>query len=136
MFATLKLHQDGVIQDSYTASQFNTTLLDLTQVNSLEQLNADDVLRKNKRAVYAQLQVDNVVWKEGYGDPFTLNIEITVPAQSLFYKPGFFEITKFAAVQYICAFYVIKWIVFTINRQLVLLGLLKTRKVKSSQKLI
>jgi transmembrane protein 231 len=136
VFGTLQIHQDGLLEWGYSASTFNSTILDLTKVDSLDQLRAEEIVRKNKRAIYAQVHVDNVVWREGYGDPFVFNVEISVPQQQILYHPGFFEVTKFAAIQYICALYVIKWIVFTIHRKLVLLGLLKTRKVLSSQKTI
>ncbi|KAL0483378.1 1 TM domain-containing transmembrane protein [Acrasis kona] len=128
VMGSLMLSQDGPLSYYFSQNTYNNTAIDFTTVDSLDQISIEDILRFHSQdSISAYFQPKNNIWRDGYDNLFTLNVEITIPQQVIHYQPGFPEVIKFAWIQYLSAAVVVYFVTFQTYRFIVMMGLLPTR---------
>lgn len=56
-----------------------------------------------------------VAWDSGYSSNFTLEVEIQYPTLTVTYAPGFWQLIKFAWIQYLAIIVLFWWILGTVQ---------------------
>jgi transmembrane protein 231 len=62
-------------------------------------------------AVTTSLEQPLVVWEGGNTQNFTLEVEMSYPILTVLYSPGFWQLLKFAWIQYLAIFIIFWWVV-------------------------
>ena len=52
------------------------------------------------------------LWISGTDNRFTINLTINIPSQPILYKPSFFEVIKFAWIQFVCLAVALHYLAF------------------------
>ncbi len=61
-------------------------------------------------SVTTQVEQPLLVWEAGQTGNFTLDVELTYPVLTVTYRPGFWQLLKFAWIQYLAIFIVFWWV--------------------------
>ncbi len=79
------------------------------------------------------LSNSHTVWQSGASNTFTVNIELTYPKQTITYSPGFWQLLKFAWIQYLAILVILYYVLncvrkFVFENQIILTVRLKHDK--------
>lgn len=92
--------------DSFNAPLLNTGGL------VVEDFELRNILRNyNKRNVTTSLEQPLVVWEAGDTCNFALELELTYPVLTVTYYPGFWQLLKFAWIQYLAILVIFWWVI-------------------------
>lgn len=62
-------------------------------------------------AVTTSFEHQLVVWDAGRSSNFSLELDLVYPTFSVLYRPGFWQLLKFAWIQYLAIFVILWWII-------------------------
>ncbi|XP_065914285.1 transmembrane protein 231-like [Dysidea avara] len=83
---------------------YNTSLINSDSPHAVDYDFRTILSNYYQRNVSTMLTNIHDVWSSGQGNTFTLQLEITVPEQIVIYRPGFWQLIKFAWIQYVAIF--------------------------------
>lgn len=63
-----------------------------------------------------RLEDPYLVWESGDSGEFTLDVEIKYPPMTVEYYPGFWQLVKFAWIQYLAILVVFWWVLSRVQR--------------------
>nr|CAB3267077.1 transmembrane protein 231-like [Phallusia mammillata] len=117
IFGDLRMYQKISLRHRGTDTRFNTSIVNSTS------LFASDYDLTNILSSYSQRNVTTVyapnypIWKSGRGasQPFTIEVIITYPTETITYTPGFWELIKWGWVQYVTILLLFLWVFKKIN---------------------
>jgi len=100
----------------------------------VEQFKFDEVLnRYNQRNVTTRLTNEYLIWERGgspaSGFPFTVKLTVNYPTQTLTYHPGFWQMMKWAWIQYLSIFIVFVYLMRSIKTFVYTRQVLPTREI-------
>merc|ERR1712141_64582 len=100
----------------------------------VEQFKFDEVLnRYNLRNVTTRLTNEYLIWERGgsppSGFPFTAKVSVNYPTQTLTYHPGFWQMMKWAWIQYLSIFIVFVYLMRSLKTFVFTRQVLPTREV-------
>jgi transmembrane protein 231 len=102
MSGDLSLYQRIPFPSSGISTTFNTTIFNDSTVLNFDDYKITNVLKRyHKRNI--TITMDNVYthWEHGLGDNFTFQLDLIYPHHVVTYTPGFWQVIKFAWIQYL-----------------------------------
>ncbi|XP_004226312.4 transmembrane protein 231-like [Ciona intestinalis] len=116
-FGELKLHQKTPLRHRGVDVRYNTSIVDSAS------LSASTYDLTNIFSSYTQRNITTIfpnnypVWKSGRGatQPFTIQVIIDYPTETITYQPGFWELIKWGWVQYVTILLLFLWVFREIN---------------------
>jgi len=92
----------------------------------------------NQRNVSMRMSNDYVLWERGSnaGMPFTANLRINYPVQTITYRPGFWQMIKWAWIQYLAVLVIFIYLFKSIKQFVYKNRILSTRIYSSSRQQI
>eukprot|EP00731_Ephydatia_muelleri_P027108 Em0018g1208a len=121
----LRLDQRAPLPASGHVTTYNSSLVNSSSVFAKD-FDISNILQAySTRNVTSVLHNVYPVWEPGASTGFTLQVELQYPAQTILYSPGFWQLLKFAWIQYLaiaCVFgYVLRHVQeFVFSNQLIL----------------
>lgn len=97
----LRFQQKAPLPHKGSFTQFNASIID-PKASTVNELRLQTIFEKYQgRKVRTDYIGRCPVWKSGLGSPFTIKGKIEYPDETIIYRPGFWQLIKFAWIQYL-----------------------------------
>lgn len=114
----LKLKQKSLLRHSGRTTIYNTSVIDSNSIFA-EAYDFANIFEKYfKRNVTTEYVSVYPLWKPGGGSeaPFVLKATVYYPEERVFYRPGFWQLIKFAWIQYLSVLVIFSYLFGKIKR--------------------
>lgn len=116
-FGDLRMYQKTPLRHRGTDTRFNTAIINSTSIFAADYdltTILGNYVQRNITTVYAP---NYPVWKSGRGatQPFTIEVIVNFPTETITYTPGFWELIKWGWVQYVTILLLFLWMFKKIN---------------------
>ncbi|CAK8688968.1 unnamed protein product [Clavelina lepadiformis] len=116
-YGDLRLYQKTPLRHRGVDTRFNTTIVDSADSSASTYDLSTIFSAYSQRNLTTQFLNKYPVWKSGRGaqQPFTIEVIISYPTETITYQPGFWELIKWGWVQYVTILLLFLWVFRKIN---------------------
>jgi transmembrane protein 231 len=120
----LHLRQSLPLPNSGVITTYNVSAVNMDGLSAQDYEFVSILSRYQSRNITTALAGSSHVWEPGSNSTFKLEFEIRYPPQSISYRPGFWELMKFAWIQYLSVLVIFYLVfkavsIFVFNNQIV-----------------